>query len=872
MNQQQLSQLKAQLKLTAQLSTCASTNTRELDGASGVNSAAHPEAVFQANPMYSMAFWKGYPEAPHHKYMKCPLENFENHQIPIALLAQERDNYIQMKMQAHLRHLRRNFNAKNLSEDEKDKLELMTHYLFLNSRQKFVRDNFYTSFTAFTNGTPLKRKEIVAIVRMKPVSKQEKKKGYVIRGISYNDFLYPIGAEFKPDSPFTPLPRYVIRNRQKESPNIDLKQTLPVVKSVLSSSASLAVSSHAFEFYSSMRKKYQMSHVVKQNLCKREIEIESKKQLDKLSDLKSRIYSLADTSEKDFLEFWRPLAPIFTHGIRICPQPSNLESNAVLQRHQIEGMSWLIHLYDHHVNAVLADETGVGKTLQIISFFAYLAEQRHISGPHLVIMPKSVIQTWKDEFVKWFPTANTIVYVGKRKRRRNIFETTISRSEFDVLLTTYSIIKEDKELIAEIPWRVIVIDEGHVLKNYKTLLYSAIFDALFSDFKIIATATPFQNQIDQFWSILSLVDPSQFCSVEIFNSFFKELESSNQDPERNDRVIKRLQDLIRPYFLRRNKEDIQSDIPDKLEITLKCSPVPLQLSVIDESLKTGIMNTSQKIHMARKVSNSPLLFLKKNVFKTIPVQYILLRSPKMRLLDQILHKLILTGHRFLIYSQWTSMMDIISYYLDWREIQFLRIDGSVTTNDRMNRIKSFVQPDSTIQGMLLSTRSSAFGLNLQVADTVILFDSDYNPFVELQASARVHRLGQKNVVVVIRLMVNGTGEEKILRVSRKKFILGHQIIEAGRFNFSSTEEERAAILGEAASKPPELTDPTDEQLDSVVSRSNEEVATLQYRKSRENFDELPEYAEFDQEIIQRLHESDVDIPSESDEEEWEVIE
>lgn len=869
MNQQQLLQLRAQLKIAAQLNTCTTTNTREIDNSSGITSTSPLESIFQSNPMHTMAFWKGCPEAPHHHFIKCPVGDFDHHQLPMALLAQERDNYIQMKMQTHLRRLSAAYKSAKLSKEDQEKYNFIQHMLYLNSRQKYERDNFYNSYAAYSSGNPLKKKDISAIVRMKPLSQQEKKKKYVIRGISYNDFLWATGSEFKPETPFTPLPRYVIRNRQKDNPHIDLKQTLPVVKSVLSASASLFVANHAYDFFTVMRTNYQKAHTISQELNKRLIEEEKQHQQELLSDLQSKINSLADESDDSFHKFWKP--PTFTHGIRIYPQPSNLDPSVVMHKYQIEGMSWLVHLYDHHLNAILADQTGLGKTLEIISFLAFLNEQRHISGPHLIVMPNSVLETWDNEFKKHYPEAVTVLYTFKKKRRHNIFEKTISRGDFDILITSYMILVKDIEYLKTISWRVVVLDEAHMLKNQKTEVFATV-DKLYSDFRILSTATPFQNDIKEFWAILYLISAHEFCSLEIFKAFFKELESNNPDDQQRERILNRLQEIIHPYILRRKKNDIDFNMTDKFEVTFKNSPSELQKRIIQRTLDFNL-STSQKIFISRKVSNSPVLFLEKKHFKSVPANYILSRSPKLRVLDQILTKLIYTDHKFLIYSQWTSTMDVISNVLQFRQIIFSRIDGSVPVRERMRIIKEFVQPGSNVQGMLLSTRSSAFGLNLQVADTVILFDSDYNPFVELQASDRVHRLGQKNIVVIIRLMMNGTGEEKILRVSRRKFILGHQIIDTGKFNFNSDGNDKDTIEVNDTSIAPDIDDPKDEQLDGIVARSQDELMVLQYSNKQPAPPESPEFSKIDDEIMERINKQKFDFQSsESEYEEWEDVE
>ena len=755
-------------------------------------------------------------------------------------------------MQLHLRQLKNKFKNSNMTKEDQERYEFIVHILFMNSRQKYVRDLMYQSFISSSKGKPMTTNDLKSVIRMRPLSQKEKVKSYVIRGISCNDFLFPVGSGFVPETPFSPLPRYIIRNRQKENSNMDLKQTLPIVKSVLSVSASLIIASHGFEFFSSMRSKYQNNKRIQHDIFHKNVKKNAQEKLEKISQLKDRIHSLVNIDEYTFSSIWEP--PSFTHGIRIYPQPSIL-SSCLLHQHQIEGMSWLIHLYTHRVNGILADDVGLGKSLQIIAFLAFLREQKRISGPHLIVMPGAVLSTWKSEFEKWFPSANVISYIGKKRKRENMIETYVFRTDFDVMLTSYSILEVDKEILSQIPWHVIVFDEGHLLKNPKTNLFNTINDLFFSDFRIIATATPFQNEIDEFWALLYLISPREFCSLNVFHSFFSDLYDLSD--KNHEIIIKRLHKIIRPYLLRRNKEELDFDIPNKLEITIKSSPCELQKEIIERSLEAN-PTTQQKLVLSRKVSNSPVLLLNRKLFNDIPVEYILLRSPKMRILDRILEKLVMTQHRFLIYSQWTKMMDIITRYFEWKNYKCLRIDGSTTTTSRIEIIQKFIAPGSEYVGMLLSTRSSAFGLNLQVADTVILFDSDYNPFVELQASARVHRLGQTNIVVVIRLMMNETGEEKILRVSRKKFILGHQIIEAGKFNLDNDSRDQQA-LNNAETKAPEVLNPSDEKLNTVIARSNAELGILQCSNYNKALDEKESYKEIDAEIIDKLDDAIIEL-------------
>ena len=828
MDAQQELQLIAQMNIAAQFGTCGSTNTRDLSKAYGIEVPKRPQTILFTNSPANLSFWKKAPEAPHHKYMKCPVSDFDNHQIPIGLLAQERDNFIQKKMQLHLRNMRTKQKKGDYTKDEEEKAEFIQHSLQLSSRQRYIRDNFYNSYQTYATGKTMKNNDLKKIFRVPPLTSMERRKAYVIRGISYNDFLWPKGKDFSPETPFSVLPRHIIRNREKEKTPIDLNQSLPVVESVLSESASIIVSQSGFKFYNEMRRKFHLQRQIKQQLEVIQHQQEDQVENAELAYINERCKSLVEDDEL-FHFFWP--SPTFSHKMREISQPRVLQ-NVELHSYQLKGLSWLVQMYDHHMNALLADEVGLGKTLQLISFFAYLKENRHINGPHLVVVPNAVMVTWKTEFEKYFPSAKLVLYHAKAKHRHNFFQEVVARSDFDILLTTYSIIDKDIGLLSTITWRTAVFDEGHKLKNPKANIFSTVDKNIFSDFRIIVTATPFQNNLEELWAIYSLLRPQEFSNPEKFRLFFNAIEAKNTDEETQNLIIKRLQDVIRPFTLRRNKEEISVEIPGKYEVTIKCSPSQIQVDIMnsmkDKEYPLTKDKVSQKIYISKRVSNSPILFLPRSQLKLVDPEYVYSRSPKLQMLDVIIQRLKTTGHRFLIYSQWTSMMDILESFLHWRSIQISRIDGSVSTAERTRIIQNFVQAGSPIQGMLLSTRSSAFGLNLQSADTVILFDSDYNPFVELQASARVHRIGQTNTVIVIRLMMVGTGEESILRISRRKFRMGQQIIAAGLFNLRSTEEEKENAMHTEIEKVKEVVDPSDEELNSIIARGQEEQNLLSF--------------------------------------------
>lgn len=818
MDLRQEAQFLAQMTFATQLGAFSSTNTRDLSKAWGIEPPENVQVINFQNQASSISFWKKAPDVPHHKYMECHVGEFDKHQIPMALLAQERDNFVQKKMQSFLRNMRNKKKSDKYTDEENEKFEYLQHTLLLSSRQRYIRDNFYNSFQIFASGKILKPNDLKQIFRLPTLTQMERKKGYVIRGISYNDFLWPKGKDFTPATPFSVLPRHIIRNREKEKSEIDLNASVPVVLSILSESASIIVAQQSFKFFNEMRNKFHSKRLVKHHLENLMMSKEAQRENEEILIDKETI--------EDDLEFFHKYwpAPTFNHPLRIVAQPSILQ-NVELHSHQIKGLSWLIHMYDNHMNALLADEVGLGKTLQIISFFAYLKEARHINGPHLVVVPNAVMVTWRTEFEKYLPSAKFVFYHSKAKSRHNFFNEVVARTDFDILLTTYSILFQDQDKLGQITWRTAVFDEGHKLKNPKAQIFKAVEDTIFSDFRIIVTATPYQNKLEELWAILSLIRPSYFGNLDKFKLFFSRIEKKVVDPANHELVVHRLHEVIRPFTLRRSQDEVAVEIPGKYEVTLKVSPSELQNSIMAKGKKEGLDNNKQ-MYITKRLSNSPILFFPRDVFEKIDPEYLFSRTPKLQLLDVILQKLITTGHRFLIYSQWTSMMDLLEIYLNWRKIETSRIDGSVTTSERSRLIKSFVVPGSPVKGMLLSTRSSAFGLNLQAADTVILFDSDYNPFIELQASARVHRMGQTNSVVIVRLMTNDTGEEHILRIARRKFKMGQQIITAGMFNLGLPEENKINIEGE---KTVEIVNPTEQQLNEILARGKQEEGILAFQ-------------------------------------------
>ena len=525
-----------------------------------------------------------------------------------------------------------------------------------------------------------------------------------------------------------------------------------------------------------------------------------------------------------------------------------------LKEYQIKGLQWMLSLYNNNLNGILADEMGLGKTIQTISLITYLIEKKQQMGPYLVIVPLSTLTNWNLEFEKWAPSVSRIVYKGPPNARKQQQEK-IRQGRFQVLLTTYEYIIKDRPVLSKIKWFHMIIDEGHRMKNTQSKLTATIQNYYSTRFRLILTGTPLQNNLSELWAMLNFVLPTIFKSATTFDEWFNTpfANTGGQDKmdlteEEQILVIRRLHKVLRPFLLRRLKSDVEKDLPDKTEKVIKCKFSALQsklhkqmathnrLIVSDgKGGKTGARGLSNMIMQLRKLCNHPFVFDEvENVLNPLSVSNDMLwrTAGKFELLDRILPKYQATGHRVLMFFQMTAIMDIMEDYLRYRKVQYLRLDGTTKSEDRSELLRAFNEPDSPYFMFLLSTRAGGLGLNLQTADTVIIYDSDWNPHQDLQAQDRAHRIGQKNEVRILRLISSNSVEERILERARFKLDMDGKVIQAGRFDNKSSETDRDAMLRtllETADMA-ELGDQeemNDEELNMILARSDDEMAVFQ---------------------------------------------
>jgi chromodomain-helicase-DNA-binding protein 1 len=477
-----------------------------------------------------------------------------------------------------------------------------------------------------------------------------------------------------------------------------------------------------------------------------------------------------------------------------------------LRDYQLDGLNWLLYSW------CLADEMGLGKTIQTVCFLSALLQEYGFSGPSLVVVPLSTIDAWQREFAKWARGINTVVYVGDAQSRAVIRNYEFSRT-FHVLLTTYELVLKDQELLSQTRWKQLVVDEGHRLKNASSQLYDVLYSLVPSGGRLLITGTPLQNSLGELWCLLRFLMPDKFNDYDAFVARYsldgedeaEETEaegdaigerSANRLSQKHQDRLSELHALIKPHILRRLKRDVEKSLPGKTERIIRVDLSAHQKELYRHILArnyldlrraqeaAGVKGSTSLINVLgelQKLCNHPVLC---SSSKREPLQIpspisqdFLAESGKLALLQRLLRKLRSGGNRVLIFSQSVRMLDVLEAFVRSEGYQWQRLDGGTASAQRQRSIAAFNAPDSPNFCFLLSTRAGGLGINLATADTVIIYDSDWNPQNDLQAMARAHRIGQTKEVRIFRLVSAGTIEEEILERAKRKMVLDHLVIQ-----------------------------------------------------------------------------------------------
>ncbi|KAI8344263.1 SNF2 family N-terminal domain-containing protein [Chlamydoabsidia padenii] len=529
-----------------------------------------------------------------------------------------------------------------------------------------------------------------------------------------------------------------------------------------------------------------------------------------------------------------------------------------LRDYQVQGLNWMISLFENGINGILADEMGLGKTLQTISFLGYLKHIRGVAGPHLVVVPKSTLHNWKNEFAKWVPDFDAFVFHGNKEERANLIRDRINPMNFEICITSYEVCLSEKSSFKKIHWQYIIIDEAHRIKNENSML-SQIVRVFESRGRMLITGTPLQNNLHELWALLNFLLPDVFSSADVFDEWF---QSQGGDQKK---VMDQLHKVLRPFLLRRIKSDVEKSLLPKKEINVYVRMSPMQRQWYQKILEKDIdavngLNAGGKkegktrllniVMQLRKCCNHPYLFDGAEPGPPYTTdQHLVDNAGKMEVLDKLLTRLKSQGSRVLLFSQMSRVLDILEDYCWWKNYKYCRIDGQTSQEDRVDAIDEYNKPNSEKFLFLLTTRAGGLGINLTTADIVVLFDSDWNPQVDLQAMDRAHRIGQTKQVKVFRFVTENAIEEKVLERAAQKLRLDQIVIQQGRLPQAkgNSKDDLLSMIQHGAETILNNAEETDKMaadadIDAILRKGEEKTAELNKKYSNYNIDDLKNFS------------------------------
>ncbi|KAJ4302583.1 chromatin remodeling complex Adenosinetriphosphatase [Collariella sp. IMI 366227] len=534
-----------------------------------------------------------------------------------------------------------------------------------------------------------------------------------------------------------------------------------------------------------------------------------------------------------------------------------------MRDYQVAGLNWLISLHENGISGILADEMGLGKTLQTISFLGYLRHIMGITGPHLVIVPKSTLDNWKREFTRWTPEVNVLVLQGAKEERAQLINDRLVDENFDVCITSYEMILREKAHLKKFAWEYIIIDEAHRIKNEESSL-AQVIRMFNSRNRLLITGTPLQNNLHELWALLNFLLPDVFGDAEAFDQWF-----SGQDRDQ-DTVVQQLHRVLRPFLLRRVKSDVEKSLLPKKEVNVYIGMAEMQVKwyqkILEKDIdavngaggkresKTRLLNIVMQL---RKCCNHPYLFEGAEPGPPYTTdEHLVYNSGKMLVLDKLLKRLQKQGSRVLIFSQMSRLLDILEDYCVFRQYKYCRIDGSTAHEDRIAAIDEYNKPGSEKFVFLLTTRAGGLGINLTTADIVVLYDSDWNPQADLQAMDRAHRIGQTKQVVVYRFVTDNAIEEKVLERAAQKLRLDQLVIQQGRAQVAAkaaaNKDELLSMIQHGAEKVFQTkgafgaladkgTDLGDDDIDAILQAGESRTQALNARYEKLGIDDLQKF-------------------------------
>ncbi len=452
-----------------------------------------------------------------------------------------------------------------------------------------------------------------------------------------------------------------------------------------------------------------------------------------------------------------------------------LQMKAVLRDYQVRGFQWMKALSKFRFGGILADDMGLGKTIQSIAYICSELDERSVKAPILILCPASLTYNWSNEFARFAPAVKVLVAAGQKEERNELLEG-IAMEEADVVITSYPLLRRDIDLYSGTAFHTLILDEAQAIKNSASQTAQAV-KSIRASRKFALTGTPIENSVDELEAIFSTVFPLLFAG----RSTFKELPAG------------RIASIVSPFILRRLKKDVLEELPDRIDTVQRTELLDEQKKVYlaylsrlredteEDLLAEGFQKSRMKILAGitrlRQICCHPSLFIENYTGG----------SGKLEQLLETVKECRDSGKRMLVFSQFSSMLELIRQSLGDSGISPFYLDGATPARERVELCRRFNEGEGEV--FLISLKAGGTGLNLTGADTVILYDLWWNPAVEEQAIGRAHRMGQRNVVQVIRLVTGGSIEEKILELQQRKKDLIEEVIEAGENKGARLSEE-----------------------------------------------------------------------------------
>jgi superfamily II DNA or RNA helicase len=481
----------------------------------------------------------------------------------------------------------------------------------------------------------------------------------------------------------------------------------------------------------------------------------------------ARLYDELDEPPPPELRGLRRVLEDF-RGIARTELPEDLD--ATLRAYQREGVDWLVFLRQAGLGAMLADDMGLGKTLQALCA---------LHGRALVVAPTSVLHNWSDEIRRFRPSLTASVYHGPRRELD---------PAADVTLTTYAILRLDAERLAAVNWGTVVLDEAQAIKNPDNQVASAAY-GLRADWRLTLTGTPVENRLEELWSQFHFINRGLLGGRRDFQDRY-----AGPIADGEPGTAARLRERIRPFLLRRLKQEVAPELPPRTEMVLRCELERRERNIYDAIRVATLDQVVERLQTGGGVlaALEALLRLRQAACHSglIPGQEAP-TSSKLDLLMESLDNVVAEGHKALVFSQWTSLLDLTEPKLKSVGVDFVRLDGS--TRDRAGVVGRF-QDDAGPPVMLISLKAGGPGLNLTAADHIFLLDPWWNPAVEDQAADRAHRIGQDRPVMIYRLVAEETVEERILELQQRKRELADAALGGADQAAGITRDELLALL------------------------------------------------------------------------------